>query len=365
MNKSTKNHNMETNKEQPLIRFDWAMKRLLRQKANYTILEGFLSALLNKSIKIINIKDSESNKDSATSKYNRVDIFVEDSNGELLIIEVQISDKVDYFLRMLYGVSKAITEHIKKGDPYSKVRKIYHINIIYFELGQGEDYVYHGCTEFHGIHKNDKLELTEEQKDFFALENNIKADKVRDLYPEYYILCVENFNEVAKEGSLDEWLYYLKNDTIPATFKAPGLKEARKQLKYDKLSKQEKIDYDVHIDQKLQERSSIDTATFKGVRKGKAIGKAEGLAKGEAIGLKKGKAIGKAEGLQKGEVIGMKKGKAIGKAEGEALGRAATQEHTILNSHRAGLPIPTIAAITGLTQEQITQILNKHLTKPF
>ena len=29
-----------------LIRFDWAMKRLLRDKSNYVVLEGFLSTLL-------------------------------------------------------------------------------------------------------------------------------------------------------------------------------------------------------------------------------------------------------------------------------------------------------------------------------
>ena len=44
------------------IRFDWAIKRLLRNKADYTVLEGFLSVLLNDGIKIKNIKESESNK---------------------------------------------------------------------------------------------------------------------------------------------------------------------------------------------------------------------------------------------------------------------------------------------------------------
>jgi len=38
-----------------LIRFDWAMKTLLRDKANFDILEGFLGALLNDdNIKILN-----------------------------------------------------------------------------------------------------------------------------------------------------------------------------------------------------------------------------------------------------------------------------------------------------------------------
>lgn len=41
------------------IRFDWAIKRLLRQKANFGVLEGFLTVFLNEPIKIIDILESE------------------------------------------------------------------------------------------------------------------------------------------------------------------------------------------------------------------------------------------------------------------------------------------------------------------
>jgi len=99
-----------------LIRFDWAMKRLLRNKADYTVLEGFLSVLLNEDIKIINIKDSESNQEYADDKFNRVDILVENSSGELVIIEMQNNSEVDYLLRMLYGVSKAVIIHILERE---------------------------------------------------------------------------------------------------------------------------------------------------------------------------------------------------------------------------------------------------------
>ena len=45
------------------IRFDWAMKRLLRNKANYVVLEGFLSSLLGKKFKIHRFLESESNQE--------------------------------------------------------------------------------------------------------------------------------------------------------------------------------------------------------------------------------------------------------------------------------------------------------------
>ena len=311
----TKSKSTSTSATPTLIRFDWAMKRLLRQKANFTVLEGFLSVLLDEKIKIINIKESESNKSSADDKFNRVDILVENTYGELLIIEMQNNEEVDYFLRMLYGVSKAITEHISEGEPYSRVRKVYHINIVYFRLGQGRDYVYHGVTEFRGIHHHDLLQLSDEQKKFFDAENRKNVKEVKDLHPEYYILCVKDFDNVAKD-SLDEWIYYLKNNDIPDGFTAPGLEEAKKQLQYDKLSEQEKLDYIHHVKQRLYEQNSIDTATMKGDAKGHA----RGLIEGEAIGLEK----------------------------------------VVINSHRASYSIESISTTTGLTTEQIIEILKRN-----
>ncbi len=43
------------------IRFDWAMKRLLRDKSNYVVLEGFLSTLLEEDLRISRFLESESN----------------------------------------------------------------------------------------------------------------------------------------------------------------------------------------------------------------------------------------------------------------------------------------------------------------
>ncbi|MEM9886453.1 MAG: Rpn family recombination-promoting nuclease/putative transposase, partial [Bacteroidota bacterium] len=122
-------------KEKKLVRFDWAMKKLLRNKANFDILEGFLSELLSEDITIEQILDSESNKEENDDKHNRVDILVKDEKGDLVIIEVQNSKEHDYFHRILYGTSKVITEHINEGDPYAKVKKVISVTIAYFDLG--------------------------------------------------------------------------------------------------------------------------------------------------------------------------------------------------------------------------------------
>ena len=98
-----------------LIRFDWAVKRLLRQKSNFVVLEGLLSTLLKEDIRIVRMLESEGNKEHAGDKFNRVDMLAENSKGELVIVEVQNNRELDYFHRMLYGVSKAITEYIRFG----------------------------------------------------------------------------------------------------------------------------------------------------------------------------------------------------------------------------------------------------------
>ena len=349
---------MKTKSATPaLIRFDWAIKRLLRQKANYKVLEGFLTVVLNEEVKIINIKESESNQSSAIEKLNRVDILVKNKQGELIIIELQNSEEVDYFLRMLCRVSKTITEHISLGDIYSKLRKVYHINIVYFKLGQGKDYVYHGITEFKGLHCHDVLELTEEQKNFFAEPKRKNVHNIKDLFPEDYMLFIEEFNNVVKD-SLDEWIYYFKNNQIPDSFTAPGLNEAKELLKYDLLSDQEKMDYEHHINQRLYEKGAIETA----LRKGEAIG----LEKGLVISLEKRLAKGEEDRarLQAEKEAVQAEIEAI-QAEIEAVQAELKQKEidTVIKSHQAGVMVETISTITGLSIEEILMILEREFQK--
>jgi hypothetical protein len=236
-----------------LIRFDWALKKLLRHKTNFGILEGFLSELLRFDVTIENILESEGNKQDEYDKYNRVDILVKSQNNELLLVEVQNDSEIDYFHRMLYGVSKLVNEYIKEGEPYGKIKKIYSINIVYFGLGQGKDYVYEYKGEFIGLHENDILLPTTLQKQDF------KVGKVSDIFPKYFILKVNNFNDIAKD-TFDEWVYFLKNSEVKDDFKAKGLDKAKEKLRYESLSDEEKKMYDRFQENRRIENSVSYTA---------------------------------------------------------------------------------------------------------
>ena len=235
-----------------LIRFDWAIKRLLRNKSNFVVLEGFLSELLFDDIKIQQILESESNQNLEDDKFNRVDILTQNSKNELIIIEIQSTYEIDYFHRMAYGVTKAMAENLKLGQQYAQIKKIISINIVYFDLGQGQDYIYKGRTEFTGLHQNDLLQLSDKQKKTFLKE------KISDIFPEFYLLKVNQFNDIAKD-TLDEWIYFLKNSEVKDSFKAKGLKEANDVLDIMKLPEEENYGYNRYLDRLHLKASEIFT----------------------------------------------------------------------------------------------------------
>ncbi len=239
------------------IRFDWAIKRLLRQKSNFGILDGFLSELLNFDVKIQKILESESNKIDEHDKYNRVDILAKDNHGQLILIEVQNEKQHDYFHRMNYGQAKLITEHISAGDTYDQVKKVYSVNIVYFELGQGMDYIYIGKNEFRGFHCQDILQLSEKQRQIYP------AKEVADIFTTYYILKINNFDNNSR-STIDEWIYFLKNNEIKDEFRAKGLQEAKEKLRVDNLSGIEKEEYDLYLKDQRNKTSEVKTAFIDG-----------------------------------------------------------------------------------------------------
>lgn len=263
-------------RDKKLIRFDWAIKRLLRNKADHSVLEGFLTSLIGKEIKIKAFLESEGNKRYADEKSNRVDISAEDTEGNKIIIEVQNETENEYFQRILFGTSKMIMDHIKEGEPYEKVPKVYSINIVYFDLGDKTDYVYHGFTEFKGLHTNEPLLLRDRFNKKFSYETP------GEVLPEYYILLANDFDRWSKVH-LDQWMYFLSTSTIPDDADAPGLKEAREQLQIDNLSREDRNAYYKHLDNMRSLVSMVETAYLDGEYKGEAKGRAEVM---KAIALK-------------------------------------------------------------------------------
>ena len=303
------------------IRFDWAIKRLLRNKANFGVLEGFLTVLLNKEIHILDILESEGNQQNEDDKFNRVDIKARDRDDDIIIIEVQITRELYYLERILYDVAKAITEHIELGHIYSEVKKVYSVSILYFDIGKGDDYLYHGQNIFTGVHTGDFLQVTSKEKN--ALVRRLPAE----IFPEYFLIRVNEFDKVAVTP-LEEWIDYLKSGYIRPDTKAPGLEEARRKLVYYNMDAAEREAYDRHIDAIMIQNDVLNTAKLEGLTEGFTEGRAKGLAEGRTEGL--------AEGLAEGEM------RERIKMAGQAL--------------KMGMSVEDIAKLTGLTREEIEKL---------
>ena len=312
------------------IRFDWAIKRLLRQKANFGVLEGFLTVFLGEKINIIEILESESNQQSATDKFNRVDIKARNSKDEIIIIEIQNTRELYYLERILYGVAKAITEHISLGDKYYQVKKIYSISVLYFDIGKGSDYLYHGQNTFIGVHTGDQLQVNVKER------GAIMQRMPSEIFPEYILIRVNEFDKVAVTP-LEEWMDYLKTGKIRPDTTAPGLNEAREKLKYYSMTPKERKAYDEHLNAVMIQNDVLDTAKLEGRIEGRAEGIAEGRAEGRAEGI----AEGRAEGI----------------AEGRADGRAEEKQENARKMKAMGLTNEMIHQITGLSVEEIEKLL--------
>ena len=204
---------------------------MLRNKANFGVLEGFLTVLLGEPIRIVEILESEGNQQRENDKFNRVDIKARNSKDEIIIVEVQNTREIYYLERILFGVAKAITEHIELGELYSQVKKVYSISILYFDIGKGNDYLYHSQNSFVGVHTGDFLEVTTKEK--------------------------------------------IRPDT-----KAPGLEEARRKLIYYNMDRAEQLAYDEHINAVMIQNDVLSTAAEVGREEGRQEGRQQGLAEG-------------------------------------------------------------------------------------
>ena len=303
------------------IRFDWAVKRLLRNKANFGVLEGFLTVLLGEPIRIVEILESEGNQLNETDKFNRVDIKARNSKDEIIIVEVQNTREIYYLERILFGVAKAITEHIELGQLYSEVKKVYSISILYFDIGRGTDYLYHGQNSFVGVHTGDLLEVSTKEKN--AIVRKLPAE----IFPEYFLIRVNEFNKVAVTP-LEEWIEYLKTGVIHPDTKATGLEEARRKLVYYNMNKAEQLAYDEHINAIMIQNDVLSTAAMEGRQEGRQ----EGLAEGRQEGLAEGRQEGLAEGRMEEKQANARRMKAL------------------------NLPVETICQVTGLSAGEIENL---------
>ena len=244
-----------------IISFDWALKYTLRDKANFDVLEGLFSTILDRPVKIDDLLESESNRQTPDERLICLDLKARLGDGELALIEFQYKPEHHFFRRLLFYTSKTLVEHVKSGSHYEELPKVYTISVCDFRLGRGDDHVYHGRQKFVGLHSQQELRLNSSEAKRMSLR------VIEDIFPEYILISLGNFPDKV-QTQLDEWLYTLKTGLVEESFSAPGLNQAAERLDLLKLNSEDKKRYeDFAFNQRIainQTRAEIDDARKEG-----------------------------------------------------------------------------------------------------
>ena len=252
-----------------IVTFDWAIKTILRDKANFDVLEGFLTALFQRPVVILDLLESESNRTNEADKYSHVNLLAKTGDGERIIVEVQYLSEMAYLKRLTYGAAKTIVETLKLGEPYTNLKKVYSISLLYFDVTEdGDDYIYHGKTEFTGLHTHHPV----------TLKKSLVGEQVRigetNIFPEHYLIPLKRFTDVVRDD-LDQWVYAFKNNEVPDEFSAPGIGALKEKLDYLKLDERERRRFDKHNDAVRSEWGMIESARQEGLEEGLTKGREE------------------------------------------------------------------------------------------
>ena len=313
--------------EKPLMSFDYAIKYLLRDKGDYSIVEGFISTLLKtvgyKDVKIIGLLESESNKEDPKSKRSLADVIVEDEDHNQYIIEIERSVKDSFIHKSLFNASRLIVDNLAQREDYTRIKKIFHISLLYFPIGSGP--IYHGKTIIHEIETKERLSVhikNKETKEVFDATN---------ILPEYFYISVPLFND-RLEKEMDQWLHVMKYDEVPENYRSAYMTQVAEKLSILKMTKEERAAYSYYQKKIHNDRDELQAA------------ESRGLEKGEKIGIEKGEKIG----IEKGEKMGIEKGKLEGINE-----RNIEIANNLL---KCGVSIDVITQTTGLSIDQIKKL---------
>jgi predicted transposase/invertase (TIGR01784 family) len=264
------------NIDKPLVSFDYAIKYLLKDKGDYGIVEGFISALLKtkgySDVKIVSLLETESNKEDPKDKRSIADLIVEDVNHNKYIIEIERNVKNSFIHKACFNTSRLIVDNLAQREDYTQIVKVFHISLLYFPIDQGAGSragtIYHGKTIIHEIETNERLSVHLKNQ-----ETNEVFDAT-DILPEYFFISVPNFNDRLID-EIDDWLYVMKHDNVPKTFHSPYMSQVAEKLSILKMSKDERAEYTYYLKKVYNDRDELQAAESRGLEKGKAEGEAK------------------------------------------------------------------------------------------
>jgi len=241
---------------------DLAFKKIFGNEKHKNILISFLNAVLDfkDEMEIIDVElvNPYQVPKIPELKETILDIKAKNKSGESFIVEMQKKDLGDFAKRSLYYTSKAYVSQLDKGKDYSKLKKVYFIGILNFNIFENKSFISRHLI----INQETNLQ---DLKDF-----------------EFTFIELPKFNKELNELKtiLDKWIYFIKNaenlELIPKEFKNQEFKEAFEIAKQTAWNKEELEVYDYIALKEADEINALRTAERKGLQKGLEKGREEG-----------------------------------------------------------------------------------------
>lgn len=257
--------------EKPLISFDFAIKYLLKNKGDYDIIEGFISALFASQgyppIKINALLDTESNKETLELKKSIADLVVEDEEGNKYIVEIERSYTPHFIHKACFNSSRLVVDGIYGNQDYTTIKKIFHISLLYFSTKEMLKPIYHGKTIVHEVD-------TKHPVDVRIANEGLVIFNTPNVFPEYFFISVPMFDDIINT-EIDEWLYVMKHSDIKQSFKSPYMTKVAERLAVIKMSAAERNEYIYYQKQSVHSQDILQAAETKGKAEGRTEEKTE------------------------------------------------------------------------------------------
>jgi len=226
----------------PLV--DIIFKSIFGNPKNTDILASFIKSVLNNftdEYDNIKITDTNLKVESRDGKMGILDVKVHTKLGQTINVEVQVLPVPEFKERLMFYTSKMITEQIKKGEPYSKIKKVISISILDFELIK-ENRAYHNT--------------------FTLYDKNTQTQFIDKL--EIHTLELPKIPVSDENSALMNWLKFLKSETKEEfkmlAQKSPELQKAYEELAYLSQDENTREVYEATIKARRDEISRLEGA---------------------------------------------------------------------------------------------------------
>jgi predicted transposase/invertase (TIGR01784 family) len=241
---------MENTNIQEILKMknDIIFKAFFSRKGNEKFLKSFLVAMLGKELNIKKIiHDSRLEQLSKESKYGVLDLDVELENGDIINVEMQLTNNYNIEERTTFYAAKKITENLVPTEDYKSLRKVIVIAILNYKLTKLPEYF------------TKTIRVAEKHRDY-ELNNEV----------EYYYVELEKFREQNPDMKepLNQWLAFLdmeRRDLLEMAKKeSKTIQEASKY--YDELTGDEEIKRlaEIRLFENWSKNASLHTAEERG-----------------------------------------------------------------------------------------------------